>query len=155
MNRTLVTSLVLVASAALVAAGCGGKSRDKAYSGSKTAYAAALDTICATANQKGKALDLSSTEKIAANGDQAKDILDQMANKIDSLQAPDEVKTQAQSFVDGLKQEASQFGDLTQAAKDGDAAKIKEIQGKLQSESSATSEDARFVGATGCARLFS
>jgi hypothetical protein len=155
MNRTLVTSLVLVAAATVVAAGCGGKSRDKAYSGSKTAYAAALDSICRATNEKGKALDLSSNEKIASNGGQAKDLLNEMADKIDGLQPPDDVKTQAQSFVDGIRQEANQFGDLTQAAKDGDDSKIKEIQGKLQSEAAATSEDARFVGATGCARLFS
>jgi hypothetical protein len=155
MNRTLVTSLVLVASTALVAAGCGGKSRDKAYSGSKTAYGAALDSICAATNKAGKSLDLSSMDKIASNGDQAKKLLDDMANKIDGLQPPDAVKTQAQSFVTGVKQEASEFGDLTKAAKDGDSAKVQQIQGKLQSEAAATSEDARFIGATGCARLFS
>jgi hypothetical protein len=155
MNRTLVTSLVLVASAAVVAAGCGGKSRDKAYSSSKTAYAAALDSVCAATNKAGKSIDLSSTDKIASNGDDAKDLLDNLADKIDGLQPPDEVKNQAQSFVDGLKQEASQFGDMVDAAKDGDTAKIKEIQGKLSSEGAATSEDARFIGATGCARLFS
>lgn len=54
----------------------------------------------------------------------------------------------------GLKKEASDFGDITQAAKDGNEAKIKAIQGTLQSESAATSEDARSLGATGCARLF-
>ena len=155
MNRILVTSLVLVASAAVVAAGCGGTSRDKAYSGSKAAYAAALDSICAATNKAGNSIDLSSTEKIASNGDDAKDLLDKLANRIDGLQPPDEVKTQAQSFADGLKQEASQFGDMVDAAKNGDTAKIKEIQGKLSSESAATSEDARFIGATGCARLFS
>ena len=155
MNRTLVTSFVLVAAAALVAAGCGGKSRDKAYSGSKATYAAALDTICAATNKAGKSIDLSSTEKIAANGDQAKDLLDKMANKIDGIQAPDEVKTQAQSFVDGLKNEAKDFGELADAAKNSDETKIKAIQGELQSEAAATSEDARFIGATGCARLFS
>jgi hypothetical protein len=155
MTRTLVTSLVLVASATLVAAGCGGKSRDKAYSSSKTEYAAALDSVCAATNKAGESIDLSSTEKIASNGDEAKDLLDKLADRIDGLQPPDEVKTQAQSFVDGLKQEASQFGDMVEAAKDGDTDKIKEIQGKLSSEGAATSEDARFIGATGCARLFS
>lgn len=152
MNRTLVTSLVLVASAALLAAGCGGGGGGAL---SKAEYAAKADAACAAANSEGKGLDLSSTEKIAANGDRAKEILDELANKVDDLQPPDELKDSADSFVTGLKQEADQFGDMTQAAKDGDAAKIKEIQGKLQSESAATSEDARFVGATGCARLFS
>jgi hypothetical protein len=44
---------------------------------------------------------------------------------------------------------------MVDAAKEGDTAKIQEIQGKLSSEGAATSEDARFIGATGCARLFS
>jgi hypothetical protein len=155
MNRTLVTSLVLVAAAAIVAAGCGGTSRDKAYSSSKTAYAAALDSICAATNRAGKSIDLSSTEKIASNGDDAQDLLDKLADRVDGLEPPDEVKTQAQSFADGLKQEANEFGEMVDAAKEGDTAKIQEIQGKLSSEGAATSEDARFIGATGCARLFS
>jgi hypothetical protein len=156
MNRTLVPSLALMASAALVAAGCGGGGGTTTTSAlTKAEYAAKLDGICAATNKAGNSVDLSSTEKIAANGDKAKDLLDDMADKIDRLQPPAEVKTQAQSFVDGLKQEAKQFGDLTQAAKDGDATKMQEIQGKLASAAAATSEDARFVGATGCARLFS
>jgi ornithine cyclodeaminase/alanine dehydrogenase-like protein (mu-crystallin family) len=157
MMRTLVLSFVVVVSTALVAAGCGGgggKSRNKAYD-TKAAYGAALDSICAATNRAGNSLDLSSTEKIAANGDKAKDLFSKMAHKIDELEPPDAVKTQAQSFVDDLEQEADQFGDMTQAAKDGDTAKVTEIQGKLASEAAATSEDARFVGATGCARLFS
>jgi len=151
MNRTLVASLVLVASATVVAAGCGGGGNKL----TKAQYVAKADAACAAAQSEGKGLDLSTTDKIAANGDRAKQIFDELANKIDNLQPPDEIKTQAQSFVDGLKQEATQFGDMTQAAKDGDAAKVRQIQEKLASESSATSEDARFVGATGCARLFS
>jgi hypothetical protein len=152
MNRTLVTSIVLVATAALFAAGCGGGGGNAL---TKAQYAAKADAACAAANDEGKQLDLSTTEKIAANGDRAKEILDELANKVDDLQPPDELKDSANSFVEGLQQEAEQFGDMTQAAKDGDTDKIKEIQGKLQSESAATSEDARFVGATGCARLFS
>jgi hypothetical protein len=95
------------------------------------------------------------TAKLAANGDKGKALLDKMVDQIDSLQPPDAVKTQAQSFLDGVKKEASLFGDLTQAAKDGDTAKIKDIDGKLASDAAATSEDARFIGATGCARLLS
>ena len=151
MNRTLVTSVVLVTAAALVAAGCGGGGGSKL---SKAAYAAKADAACAAAQAKGKDLDLSSTEKIASNGDQAKDIFDELANKVDDLEAPEELQDAAESFVDGLRQEADEFGEMTQAAKDGDTAKIQEIQGKLQSEGAATSEDARFLGATGCAMLF-
>jgi hypothetical protein len=152
MNRTLVTSLVLVAAAALVAAGCGGGGGNETLS--KAEYAAQADKACAGAQAKGKDLDLSSTEKIASNGDQAKKVLDDLANEIDNLEPPDELQDAAESFVEGLRQEADQFEELTQAAKDDDTAKIQEIQGKLQSESAATSEDARFLGAAGCARLF-
>ena len=153
MNRTLVTSAVLVAASAFAAAGCGGGGGgDKQLT--KAAYAAKADAACAAAQKKGAGLDLSSTEKIAANGDKAKKVLDDLANDIDDLQPPDALKDSASSFVTGLKKEASDFGDITQAAKDGNEAKIKAIQGTLQSESAATSEDARFLGATGCARLF-
>jgi hypothetical protein len=153
MNRTLVTSALLVAATAFVAAGCGGGGGgDKQLT--KAAYAAKADAACAAAQKKGSGLDLSSTDKIAANGDKAKNVLDDLANDIDDLQPPDALKDSANSFVTGLKKEASDFGDMTQAAKDGDEAKIKDIQGTLQSESAATSEDARFLGATGCARLF-
>jgi hypothetical protein len=155
--RTVVIWLVLVASSALVAAGCGGGGGGGTTTTTltKAQYATKLDTICAATNAAGKSIDLSSIEKIAANGDKAKDLLDKLVNKVDSLEPPDAVKTQAQSFLDGLKKEAAQFGDLTQAAKDRDTHKITEIQGKLASEAAATSEDARFLGATGCARLFS
>jgi hypothetical protein len=153
MNRTLVISAVLVAATAVVAAGCGGGGGgDKPLS--KAAYAAKADAACAAAQKKGSSLDLSSIEKIAASGDKAKNVLDDLANDIDDLQPPDALKDSASSFVTGLKKEASDFGDMTQAAKDGNEAKVKDIQGTLQSESAATSEDARFVGATGCARLF-
>jgi hypothetical protein len=153
MNRTLVISAVLVAATAVVAAGCGGGGGgDKPLS--KAAYAAKADAACAAAQKKGSSLDLSSSDKIAANGDKAKKVLDDLANDIDDLQPPDALKDSANSFVTGLKKEASDFGAMTQAAKDGDQAKIQEIQGTLQSESAATSEDARFLGATGCARLF-
>ena len=153
MNRTLVISAVLVATTAVVAAGCGGGGGgDKPLS--KAAYAAKADAACAAAQKKGSSLDLSSIEKIAASGDKAKNVLDDLANDIDDLQPPDALKDSASSLVTGLKKEASDFGDMTQAAKDGNEAKVKDIQGTLQSESAATSEDARFVGATGCARLF-
>jgi len=151
MNRTLVISAVLVAATAFVAAGCGGGGNKPL---SKAAFAAKADAACAAAQKKGSGLDLSSTQKIAASGDKAKKVLDDLANDIDDLQPPDALKDSANSFVTGLKKEASDFGDMTQAAKDGNEAKVKEIQGTLQSESAATSEDARFVGATGCARLF-
>ena len=150
--RTLLTALVLATASAVAAAGCGGGGSSKPLS--KAEYAAKADAICAAAQAKGRNLDLSTTAKIAANGDEAKAVLDELANKVDDLQAPDELQDAAKSFVDGLKEEAGQFGDMTQAAKDGDTDKIQEIQGKLQSESAATSEDARFLGATGCARLF-
>jgi hypothetical protein len=152
MNRTLVSSLVLVASAALVAAGCGGGGGSNQLS--KAQYAAKADAACAAAQKEGKGLDLSTTEKIASNGHRAKEIFDELANKVDDLQPPDALKDSARSFVTGLKKEASDFEDMTQAAKDGNSTKVREIEQKLASESSATSEDARFVGATGCARLF-
>ena len=153
MNRTLVISAVLVATTTVIAAGCGGGGGgDKPLS--KAAYAAKADAACAAAQKKGSSLDLSSIEKIAASGDKAKNVLDDLANDIDDLQPPDALKDSASSLVTGLKKEASDFGDMTQAAKDGNEAKVKDIQGTLQSESAATSEDARFVGATGCARLF-
>jgi hypothetical protein len=152
MIRTLVTSLLLVAATALVAAGCGGGGESEPLS--KAEYAAKADKVCAAAQARGQNLDLSTTAKIAANGDEARAVLDELATKVDDLEEPEELQDAAKSFVDGLKEEADQFGDMTQAAKDGDTAKIQEIQGKLQSESAATSEDARFLGATGCARLF-
>ena len=150
-----VLILTIVAALGLTAAGCGGTSRNKAYSGSKQDYAAALDSICSATNKAGTSLDLSSIANIASNGGKAKDLLSSMADKIDKLEPPAEVKDSANSFVDGLRQEADKFCELTQAAKDADAAKVKSIQGDLQSEAAATSEDARFIGATGCARLFS
>ena len=156
MKTRIAIPLLLVAVASLLAAGCGGgKSRNAAYAGSKTEFAKALDSICAATNEAGKSLDLSSMSALAANGDQAQELLSSMAEKIDNLEPPDEVKTQTESFVEGLRNEADKFGEVTQAAKDGDEDKVKSLQSELQSDSAATSEDARFIGAEGCARLFS
>ena len=51
MRRHLVLGLAVVAIAAL-AAGCGGSSRNKAYTASKADFAAAMSSICAAANKK-------------------------------------------------------------------------------------------------------
>jgi hypothetical protein len=152
--KRLIAGLALLAALALLASACGGgSSRSKAYAGSKADYAAALDTICAATNEAGKSLSLSSVSDIAENGDQGKKLLDDLVDKVRSLEAPPEVQDSADSFADGLQKEADSFGDLVAAAKDGDTAKVQQIQGELQSETAATSEDARFIGATGCARL--
>jgi ABC-type glycerol-3-phosphate transport system substrate-binding protein len=153
--RRLAAALVVLAAVAVLAAGCGGSSRNTAYASSKAAYGSAVDSICANAVEKAKDLDLSTTAMIAKNGSQAGDILDTLAQNVEKLEPPAALKHSAQSFTDGLQQEADKLGDLQDAAKKGDTAKIKQLQGDLTSESAATSEDARFLGATGCARLFS
>jgi hypothetical protein len=154
--RRLWGSVVVVAVCAALAAGCGGgSSRNKAYANSKDAYASAVDSICAAQLTKAKELDLSTVSAITKNGSQAGDIIDTLAQKVDNLQPPDSLKDAASSFVDGLQKEADKLGDLTDAAKAGDTAKVSQIQQDLQSDAAATSEDARFLGATGCARIFS
>ena len=153
--RRLFASLLLVAACAVLAAGCGGgSSRNKAYSGSKAAYAAALDSLCASAKEKARDLDMTTTAAIAKHGGQAGDILDTLAQQVDKLEPPAAQKQSAQSFTDGLHTEADHLGDLRDAAKANDTAKVQKIQGQLASEAAATSETARFLGATGCARLF-
>lgn len=151
--KRLVAPILLLACAAVLAAGCGGgKSRSTAYS-TKATYAAALDTICAATQKAGRALGISGTSDLKTKGDDAKDLLDKLVDKIDSLEPPADVKDAADSLVTGLKKQADDFGDLVQAVKDGDAGRVKEIEGKIASNTAATSEDARFVGATGCARV--
>jgi hypothetical protein len=152
--KKLVATLVLLACAAVLVAGCGGgKSRNKAYASSKADYAAALDTICVATDKAGTALGISGTEDLPSKGDDAKELVDKRVDQIDSREPPAEVKDSAESFVEGLKKQANEFGDLVQAAKDGDSAEVKKIQGELSSTTAATSEDARFLGATGCARV--
>ena len=153
MQTRLAVPLVLVLAAVVLAAGCGGGGSSGEQL-TKAEYAAKLDTICTETNEAGKSLDLASISKLATSGGEAKALLDKMIDRINSLEPPDEVQDAASSFVAGLEQESKDFGELTQAAKDGDAAKVRQIQGELSSEAAATSEDARFIGATGCARLF-
>jgi hypothetical protein len=152
-------AIPLVLTAGLLTAGCGGGGggggTTTTQALTKKEYTAKLDTICAATNEAGKGLDLSSVSKIAANGDKATDLLNKMVDKINAIEPPKEVQDAAKSFVAGLQKEANDFGELTKAAKAGDAAKVQTIEGDLSSEAAASSEDARFVGATGCARLFS
>jgi hypothetical protein len=151
--RKLLGACLLAMGLAVIAAGCGGgSSRNTAYAGSKDDYAAALDSICASARQEAKGISLSSISDVAANGDRAQELVEETADKIDDLEPPDEVKDSAESFVAGLREEAKEIGDLTEAAKDNDTDRFQVAQEEIASLEAETSEDARFIGSDGCAR---
>jgi hypothetical protein len=150
--RKLLGGCLVVAVLATIAAGCGGSSRNTAYSGSKDDYVAALDSICANARQKANDIPLTSMSEVAQNGDRAKELVEDTADKVDKLEPPDEVKDSAESFVDGLREEAKEIGDLTDAAKDNDTDHFRVAQEEIASLDAETSEDARFIGSDVCAR---
>jgi hypothetical protein len=151
--KKLLLPLVLVALAAIVAAGCGGgSSKNKAYANSVSGYAAALNSICAPLNAKIKAIGATGLAGVAAHGDEIKSVIQTAVDKIDKLQAPDQVKTEADDFVAKNKEALGKFDDLIAAAKAGDSAKAQQIAQEIQALDNATNQDASKIGAARCAQ---
>jgi hypothetical protein len=148
--KTRVLVCLLAVAAILVAAGCGGKSRNKAYAGSKADYAAALDQICSPAFEKTKRLQPKSLPELITNVPKIKDIARAAIDKIDKLEPPPEVKSAAEDFVSKSRDALDKFDDIVSAARSGDGAKVQQIGNEIQKLDNETDQDAREIGAQKC-----
>jgi hypothetical protein len=138
-----------------VAAGCGGgggSSKNKAYSSSPAKYAAALNSICAPAEAKVKALHASSLQDVANLGPKIKGLIQDAVNKMDKLEPPSQVKGTADDFIAKEKASLSKFDDLISAAKSGDAAKTQQVAQGIAALDQAANQDASKLGAAKCAQ---
>lgn len=152
--KKVIVPLVLVALAAVLAAGCGGggSSKNKAYANSVSQYASAIDQICGSVNTKLKAMHTNTLAGLAANGPKAKSIISDGLNKIDNLQPPDQVKSAADDFVSKGKQAVGMYDSIISAAKNKDTAKIQQIGSKIAALDKSTHQDATTIGALKCAQ---
>ena len=151
MKRRLLIALALVtATAALVAAGCGGSSRDKAYAGSKADFAAAMSSICASVNAKIKEIGVGSLDDLATKGPQVIDAIKAGVKKLKKLEPPAEIKSNVDSFLSLSDQTISKLGDLVDAAKKKDEAAATKLQGELDALDKQEDADAKAIGATAC-----
>lgn len=148
--KKLFIPFVLVVAVAVVAAGCGGKSKNKAYAGSVTAYAAALNEICAPVNAQIKTLQPKTVAEIPDKAPQIKALIEDGVKKVENLQAPDEVKDAADEFVEATNKQLDAFDDLVNAAKDGDAAKVQEVGQQLSQFDQESDAAAEEIGADQC-----
>jgi hypothetical protein len=147
--KKLVLPCLAIAVCALLAAGCG-KSRNKAYSGSVQEFAAALSAICGPANSKIQALTPKSSAELVTKGPQIRDVIHTAVDKIDNLEPPGQVEGAANDFVSKSREEEKKIGELVDAAKNNDQAKISQVQSEISALDKATDKDARAIGAQSC-----
>jgi hypothetical protein len=142
---------VLVSAAVLVAAGCGGSSRNKAYAGSKTAFAAAMNSICASANAKQKALGtISNLSDIATQGPQLETIVNDAIKQLAKLEPPAEIKSNVDDFISLTKQQAVLLKAVVKAAKANDTAKVQSLGQQGDALNKKGDVDANAIGAPAC-----
>jgi hypothetical protein len=150
-GRITVGFAVLAGAAALVAAGCGGSSRNKAYAGSKSEFAAAMNSICATVNAKQKAIGQpNNLSDVVTLGPKIRDLLNNAIKKLQNLEPPAEIKSQVADFISIGKQELSKLDDLINAAKAKDQTKFTQIAQEASGLNSKGDADARAIGAPAC-----
>lgn len=148
--------VVLIAAFAVLTAGCGGgggsKSGNKAYAGSVSAFAGAMNSICNSTNAQLKTLRPKSAADLAANGPKVKDLLNKALDKMESFTPPDQIKGQVSDFISRERDATAKLDDIVSAAKADDLAKIRQIGTEIAPLTAAAHEDARKIGAPGCAQ---
>jgi hypothetical protein len=150
MRSTLVL-VTVVAASALVAAGCGGSSRNKAYSGSKAAYAGAMNSVCRTVNARRATLGRpTSTSDFVEKESLLLETTKAAEKKLKSLVPPDEIKSNAEHFISVVHQLNGKVGNAIDAAEVNDQAKLKELIGEITALSKTGDVDARAIGAPAC-----
>jgi hypothetical protein len=152
MSKLVPAALAVVVSAAvLVAAGCGGSSRNTAYAGSKAAFAAAMNSICASANAKQKALGTpSNLADLVTQGPQIETIANDAVKTLSKLQPPDEIKSNVDDFISLTKQQVALLQQVVTAAKANDAAKVQALGRQGDALNKKGDVDANAIGAPAC-----
>jgi predicted nucleic acid-binding Zn-ribbon protein len=131
--RTSIVLLIAVVSA--FAAGCGGdggRLSKAEYEQELQAIGTELRTASAALGDLGQTTDL---DKLADQVAVFRDRLDDAANKLDDLNPPEEVEEETQTIADALHAFADTFGEMEDAARDGDLAALQSAQAEIAQES--------------------
>src|SRR3954451_21875129 len=140
-----------LAAVVLVAAGCGGSSRNKAYANDKVAYAAAVSSICLKVKAEQTAIGVpKSLTEWADKADDLKKSFDDGISRVEKLQAPDEVSSQADEFISVSKQQAAKIDDLKKAAKENNQDEFNSVVAEFNDLNAKSDEAAKAIGAKGC-----
>jgi hypothetical protein len=154
MRLPLIAAL---ASAALLAAGCGGGSSAP----SKAEYSKNIARVCAQiekqTNQAAQGAP-NTPQQIAAYADRLSKVLDKGVQSVDNVQRPDgKDGEKAKAYVDELRKQVDTelkpaLNDLKTAAQKNDKAGVQAAAARIRSiDSSKTKNLARAAGANGCA----
>jgi hypothetical protein len=147
--KRLALGALLVALAAVVAAGCGGGGSTTL---SKEDYATQLDQICADYNAKQKEIgDPASLADVAEKGPKIIDEFDKAIAKAEKLKAPDELKSTRDAFFAKSKQQRDLLEELVAAAKKDDGAMVQEIGTKIDPLKTEVDALGKELGAPACA----
>jgi hypothetical protein len=151
--RTRLTAvlLVLVASAGLVAAGCGGDGGEGGDRLTAAEFREAADAICAEYDQKIQDLgEPESLEDLNAFIERAIPIIEEGFNKLEDLQPPEELEADWNRAMEVNGENLQLTKDLQAAAESGDEARVQEILAQAAQNEEETDRLARELGLQRC-----
>jgi hypothetical protein len=148
--KKLIAGAMLVSLAAVLAAGCGGSSRNKAYANDKAAFAAAVNSVCAKVNAAQKAVKINTLQDIVNQGPALQKTEAAAVKKLKSLVPPDAVKSNYDHLLSVVSQATDDFGKIIAAAKKNDTAKVNQLGGELNTLVKSADPDANAIGAPAC-----
>ena len=149
-NRTFMVAAMLIGALALVATGCGSKKGK--YSASKAEFAAAMNSVCVTINNKLAGIGITGISDLAGQKgvDYQKAVEDALVS-VDKLgSAPDEIKDAVTDFVKLQKEDLDSFKKVIDAAKAGNDAEAITLAKALDSNDTQLDADANTIGAPAC-----
>jgi hypothetical protein len=132
MSRTRTIVILFVAVAAAVAAGCGGGDGGRL---SKAEYEQRMQAIGSELQTASAAIgDLSQTRDLDKLADTIADFrerLDEAADDVDGLTPPEDVEEETEQIAEALHAFADTFGEMEDAARDGDLAGLQQAQADI------------------------
>jgi hypothetical protein len=131
-----------------LAAGCAG-----GEALSKEQYVSKLNAMCEDFSEREKEIgDPQTIADLVEKGPRILEAFEKaIVDKVRDLKAPDEIAEQADRLVDVANQQRDVLGELIDAARDNDVAKVRELASKNEALNEEGSSIARGLGAEACA----
>lgn len=135
---------VLLALAALTAAGCGGGP-------SKDEYVADLNKICQESNEKIANIKRPrNIKEIAPFMRESRGVLEASLKEAEDLELPDESKDEFESYIDANKKSLNVLDDIERASAKNDTAGVRRLFAKTTAENQKRDLQARKLGLDKC-----
>jgi chromosome segregation ATPase len=132
--RTRTIAILLIVVAAAVAAGCGGgdgRLSKAEYEQRMQAIGSELRTASAAIGDLSQTRDL---DKLADTIAEFRDRLDEAADDVDALSPPEDVEEETEKIAAALHAFANTFGEMEDAAREGDLAALQKAQAEIAGE---------------------